>query len=242
MSYTIPEYVDTPEQAILAVASAVKGEAVTGGDGTVNRALDILADTLAESDVQVPQTDAGAILALAQYVSGMVKPEGTIAITENGEGIDVAQYATADVSVSGGGGVTLGPQTPVAYLASATMPTTSTSASDLWEFYDAQILTVGDVTIADASGDSNTISSTGGFAAGVTVTTLWMPAYGTAEQDAAHAYLYTLDEDNAITSVTEVPDVLTMETDESSQKRYTFTVPTVPDGQHFGTCYVGNYD
>lgn len=104
MSYTAPTYVDTKEQAVLALASAIKGEAVTGGDGSVNRALDILADVLAEQDVQVPQTDAGAILALAQYASGMVKPEGTIAITENGEGIDVAQYATADVSVSGGGG------------------------------------------------------------------------------------------------------------------------------------------
>ena len=70
MAYTIPEYVDTPEQAILAVASAVKGEQVTGGDGSVNTALDILADTLAETDVQVPQTAAGAILALAQYVPG----------------------------------------------------------------------------------------------------------------------------------------------------------------------------
>ena len=70
MSYTAPQYVDTKEQAILALASTIKGEAVTGGDGSVNRALDILADVLAESDVQVPQTDAGAILALAQYVSG----------------------------------------------------------------------------------------------------------------------------------------------------------------------------
>lgn len=70
MSYTIPEYVDTREQAVLAVASAIKGEAVTGGDGSVNRALDILADVLAEQDVQVPQTNAGAILALAQYVTG----------------------------------------------------------------------------------------------------------------------------------------------------------------------------
>ena len=70
MSYTAPQYVDTREQAILALASTIKGEAVTGGDGSVNRALDILADTLAEQDVQVPQTDAGAILALAQYVSG----------------------------------------------------------------------------------------------------------------------------------------------------------------------------
>lgn len=103
MAYTIPEYVDTQEQAILAVASVVKGEQVTGGDGSVNTALDILADTLAGENVEVPMTQQGAILALAQYVAGMVKPEGTIAITENGEGIDVAQYATADVSVSGGG-------------------------------------------------------------------------------------------------------------------------------------------
>lgn len=70
MSYTAPQYVDTKEQAIIALASTIKGEAVTGGDGSVNRALDILADVLAEQDVQVPQTDAGAILALAQYVSG----------------------------------------------------------------------------------------------------------------------------------------------------------------------------
>lgn len=70
MSYTAPQYVDTKEQAILALASTIKGEAVTGGDGSVNRALDVLADVLAEQDVQVPQTDAGAILALADYVSG----------------------------------------------------------------------------------------------------------------------------------------------------------------------------
>lgn len=70
MSYTAPQYVDTKEQAILALASTIKGEAVTGGDGSVNRALDVLADVLAQQDVQVPQTNAGAILALAQYVGG----------------------------------------------------------------------------------------------------------------------------------------------------------------------------
>lgn len=70
MAYEIPEYVDTQEQAILAVASAVKGEQVAGGDGSVNTALDVLADALAGENVQVPQTQQGAILALAQYVSG----------------------------------------------------------------------------------------------------------------------------------------------------------------------------
>lgn len=105
MSYTAPQYVDTKEQAILALASVIADEDKTAlGNGSVNKALDVLADVLAQQDVQVPQTNAGAILALAQYASGMVKPEGTITITENGEGIDVAQYATADVSVSGGGG------------------------------------------------------------------------------------------------------------------------------------------
>lgn len=70
MAYTIPEYVDTTVQAILAVASAVKGEQVTGGDGNVGTALDILADALAGEDVEVPMTQQGAILALAQYVGG----------------------------------------------------------------------------------------------------------------------------------------------------------------------------
>lgn len=104
MSYTPPTYVDTKAQAILALASVVADTDKTAlGDGSVNKALDVLADAMAAQDVSVPQTNAGAILALAQYASGMIKPEGTITITENGEGIDVAQYATADVSVSGGG-------------------------------------------------------------------------------------------------------------------------------------------
>lgn len=71
MSYTAPQYVDTKEQAILALASVIADEDKGAlGDGSVNRALDVLADVLAEQDVQVPQTDAGAILALADYVSG----------------------------------------------------------------------------------------------------------------------------------------------------------------------------
>ena len=107
MSYTAPTDVQTKADAILVLASTIAGEDKTAlGNGSVNRALDVLADVLAEQDVNVPQTNAGAILALAQYASGMVKPEGTITITENGEGIDVAQYATADVSVSGGGSAT----------------------------------------------------------------------------------------------------------------------------------------
>lgn len=96
MSYTAPQYVDTKEQAILALASTIKGEAVTGGDGSVNRALDILADVLAEQDVQVPQTDAGAILALAQYVGG-----------GGGGGGDLTTASLTVVNNSEGGAVTI---------------------------------------------------------------------------------------------------------------------------------------
>lgn len=71
MSYTAPQYVDTKEQAVLALASTIADEDKSAlGDGSVNRALDVLADTLAGENVDVPQTNAGAILALAQYVGG----------------------------------------------------------------------------------------------------------------------------------------------------------------------------
>lgn len=71
MSYTAPQYVDTKEQAILALASTIADEDKGAlGDGSVNRALDVLADVLAQQDVTVPQTNAGAILALAQYAQG----------------------------------------------------------------------------------------------------------------------------------------------------------------------------
>lgn len=138
MSYTPPTYVDTKAQAILALASVVADTDKTAlGNGTVNGAIDVLADVLAESDVQVPQTNAGAILALAQYASGMLKPEGTITITENGEGIDVAQYATADVSVSGGGGG-------------------NTVEVRIYEVYGEQALTTAYFTAKNSAGESIT--------------------------------------------------------------------------------------
>lgn len=91
MSYTIPEYVDTKEQAVLALASTIADEDKSAlGDGSVNRALDVLADTLAGENVDVPQTNAGAILALAQYVGG-------------GGGGD-ASTATVTYTLTGGAG------------------------------------------------------------------------------------------------------------------------------------------
>lgn len=71
MSYTIPTNVQTKAEAVLAVASAIADEDMGARyDGTVNTSLDVLADVLAAQDVDVPQTNAGAILALAQYAHG----------------------------------------------------------------------------------------------------------------------------------------------------------------------------
>ena len=71
MSYTAPADVQTKADAILVLASTIAGEDKTAlGNGSVNKALDVLADVLAQQDVDVPQTNAGAILALAQYAQG----------------------------------------------------------------------------------------------------------------------------------------------------------------------------
>lgn len=192
MAYTIPTSADTPEQAILAVASAVKGEQVTGGDGSVNTALDILADALAGENVEVPMTQQGAILALAQYVDGMVKPEGTITITENGEGIDVAQYATADVSVSGGG-VDVGSLVRVQHSDNAPVVGTSYVYGDAC--YSVGSVAIGDATIFDVTGNEVSIDH---VAAGATVSTL---PYVASETAAFYVVAYDPDNDNVVTSV-----------------------------------------
>lgn len=71
MAYTAPNDLFTSEEAILSLASSIADEDRTNlGNGTINGALDVLADALAERNVEVPPMNAGAILALAQYVSG----------------------------------------------------------------------------------------------------------------------------------------------------------------------------
>ena len=70
MSYTAPDNIQTKADAIIALASTIADSDLSArGDGTVNTALDVLADQLADSDVDVPPTNAGAILELAKYVS-----------------------------------------------------------------------------------------------------------------------------------------------------------------------------
>lgn len=71
MAYTAPNDLFTSEEAILSLASSIADEDRTNlGNGTINGALDVLADALADQNVEVPPMNSGAILALAQYVSG----------------------------------------------------------------------------------------------------------------------------------------------------------------------------
>lgn len=92
----------------MTIASAINEIAVAQGGaaskgGSISAAIDALNDALAGSD-QAPARDIeGAIKLLGEHIGGGSTPTGTITITENGEGIDVAQYAYADVNVSGGG-------------------------------------------------------------------------------------------------------------------------------------------
>lgn len=62
-------------------------------------------DTLANAIAVAASTPAPLTIDQMTTAAGtLVKPVGTLQITENGTGIDVAQYAAVDVDVSGGGG------------------------------------------------------------------------------------------------------------------------------------------
>ena len=92
----------TIRDSIVDAASSVAGHPVKAGP-TITDALDALTDALAGHDVAGGKTIADAFAILGEHLEDNA-PSGKITITENGTGIDVARYATADVSVSGGGG------------------------------------------------------------------------------------------------------------------------------------------
>ena len=91
----------TIAQAFNDIATAQGG--TPSSSGTIAGAIDALNDALAGSDQECAQTIEGAVRLLGSHIGGGSTPTGTIEITENGENIDVAQYAYADVNVSGGG-------------------------------------------------------------------------------------------------------------------------------------------
>ena len=89
----------TIAETIVAVAKEHGAETAETGTGwTIERALDLLADTLAGSDQAQRGTIAEAFDALSDLIAPV--PSGTKTITENGTGIDVSGYAYVDVAVT----------------------------------------------------------------------------------------------------------------------------------------------
>lgn len=93
---TTPEALKALYQTLGGSSGNVAGETKT--TGILNKIAALFGST-ATAD-KIPD----AIDNINAVASGVTKPDGKITITENATDINVAQYATADVSVSGGGG------------------------------------------------------------------------------------------------------------------------------------------
>ena len=119
MAYTAPNDLFTSEEAILSLASSIADEDRTNlGNGTINGALDVLADALADQNVEVPPMNSGAILALAQYVSGsggggggdfttakvafnLAIPEGET-LADSGVDVSISHYTAQNLPIVNG--------------------------------------------------------------------------------------------------------------------------------------------
>lgn len=163
---------------------------------------------------------------------------GTITITENGTGIDVSSYATADVNVSGGASV--GALVPIRFYSGDT-PAVGESCTPDPNFNAIHIgesLVIGSINVG-AGFEIN------GVAAGCEVTTSIGPAY-LSQADAISGYIVTIttneyDEDLIATirpwdgtittewfkfdNDTYVPT--TADDAERAYKRYVYTVPAL---------------
>lgn len=158
---------------------------------------------------------------------------------------------SADVQnfiIDGGGGADVGPLVPVGIRENGGVPTVGDPV-DAGDMQYVVKIEAGDAIIAADNEYSSSLIRGISFAAGTTLTTKWLPAFGDPTQDAAFAFLYTVetveedgyDVDNYKT-VTILQDAVTMETNENSEKRYTFTVPEVEEGTYFAVNLVANWD
>ena len=197
-----------------------------------------LAAKISNDTVPNVATDAQALGELAKAMCGAA-PEVPLATVD-----DAIAFITANYSGGGGGGVDVGPLVAVRIRENAGVPAVgdTVDAGDMQ--YTAKIA-VGDVIIAANDEDSSFVIRGISFAAGTTLTTKWLPAFGDPTQDAAFAFLYTVEtveEVDYYKTVTILEDAVTMETNENSEKRYTFTVPEVEEGTHFAVNLVANWD
>lgn len=154
-------------------------------------------------------------------------PTGTISITENGTGIDVSAYATADVSVSSGasvGGL-------VKLYETGSTPEVGAS---IYRAYDISALYLGELPLTTATSDAAGIS-VDCAAGGVKCVTAWVPAFN-SDADNPEAYLITVDTSLGYDTIATLEpwDGVALETqidvNNELNKRYVFTVPEVQSG------------
>lgn len=206
----------TIAQAITDLATKAKGSQAVPRGRKITDALDALVDAMAGTDV--PLANCTTIVNAIDVVT--------------------ANY-------SGGGGVDVGPLVPVMYRSNVTTEPAVGDAADLTTLYDVAAVKIGDATIMDITTTGSGIQSDVGWASGVTLTTIWMPAYADPTEDAAFAFTYTVEtveEVDYYKTVTMLENAVTMETNENGEKRYTFTVPAVDDGTSLAVAYVGDWE
>lgn len=148
-------------------------------------------------------------------VEGIV-PTGTIEITENGEGIDVSQYATADVNVSGGGGTEFG--SLIDYTANTNTP----EVNDLYNFNPIfSSVYVGETKIIDSGYQNSSIYQA---AAGLTIEL----AHLTSSTVSGYVCTYSVDEygdPDSYTAVTEWTETIDVTPDAMGGYSAKFTLP-----------------
>lgn len=80
------------------IVAIAQEHGATDGATNIIEALDLLLDTLAGEDVDTPHNIAAAVAMMDTYITPNPLT-ATISITANGTGINVADYAKADVAV-----------------------------------------------------------------------------------------------------------------------------------------------
>ena len=200
------------EIAAIAVENGYEG----AEPSTVKDAVIALADTLAGEDAGSVATIADAIVVLAPYVT----------------------------SGGGGGGATVGSQV-VIYLWTDMANAPAANDSVPSEIYDVCKLALGDNTIVAYDEDSSFGPFSTGIASGVTVTTYWMPPI--TGDNGANGYVATIDSSGDVpvfATVSAWDGIITKEDgtgDHAGQKRYTYTVPELANGEVFVLQYANDF-
>ncbi len=211
----------------MTIASAFNEIAVAQGGaasktGSIAGAIDALNDALAGSDQQGAETIEDAVRLLGDHIGGGPTPSGTIEITENGEGIDVASYAYADVSVSGGS-VDVGD--PVLVTISSVIPAIGDEDSTSgFVGLDSFV-----VSIAVGSSSIMTVDSVNNYGEIASGTKMTVGNY----VGVIKVYDCTRDDNFLYTSVTEITGKVTDNGDETS----TIEIPSVSAG-HYVVVYI----